>query len=405
LTRGLLLAYLAGAGACLADLVVGYWGLGWLTRRSSAPSPRSQALYDALPFSGRGARPALRVAARVGRPVLLGGLRPTILIPTSLEDAADAGAPGATEALRLSFLHELAHAERSDPWFSLAGSLAHAFWFFLPTLWWIRARMQLDHEFLADRRASLRFDAPGTYASSLVGMAAPQTAGRTGPPTRGPVATDGEVEAGLGGSSLFQRVLMLVQCPFAVETRPPARWRWSLPLLTILITAAAACLSLDLGDDFVASDPASSATGPWPRAFRMARLAIAPQVPGPGGRAPAVELPLRLPEQFDLTLEVWGGPALLSRCRVAGQCLGPTDDGQSPASTPPAPESEAWHRVHLRARRDPEGLALTVDGRPVPAAAGREKLPPRLCVEPPPGRPTLFRDVFVTWDTPRPASP
>jgi beta-lactamase regulating signal transducer with metallopeptidase domain len=394
-SRALLLAYLAVTAACMADLLVGFWGLGWLARKSSAPSPRSLAIYDALPYSGHGPRPRLRVADRVGRPVLLGCLRPTILIPTSLDDAAEAGAPGSARSLRLIFLHELAHAEHSDHRFRLAGRLAQAFWFFLPTLWWIRARMHLDHEFLADRRAALRFDAPGTYASSLVGLAAPQHGDHRGgsacgddSPARG---------AGLGNSSLVQRVLMLVQCPFAVETRPSAWSRRALPVLTLLLTPAAACLSLDLEDVRRASSPGTPAPDTGPQTFRMARLSVAPRPPDPGGRSPAVELPLRLPAQFDLTLEVWGTPALLSRSRVAGRRLGP------PAA--PLPErlgSEAWHVVRLRVRRHPDVLSLSVDGRPVAATDAREPLSPRLSVEPPPDLPAHFRKILVTWESPHP---
>jgi hypothetical protein len=385
----LFLLYPAGVGTCLAALVLGYWGLGRLSRRSTAPSPRAQAIYDAIPFSGGGGRPRLRIADRLQRPVLvlLGIFRPTILIPAAL----DAATPGATESLRLSFLHELAHAERSDPWFSLVGSLAQAFWFFLPPVWWIRARMQLDHEFLADRRAALAFDAPGRYASSLVGMATPLPQGeqdrdRPGPSRRSTCPAEG------AGSPLFQRVLMLVQCPFPVEQEPPTWWSWALPILTLLLAPAVACLGLEAGIGGTVTRPVVPETN----TFRMSRLAIGPQGPGPHGRAPAVELPLRLPERFELAVEVWGDRAALARCRVVGQPLGPLARAPEASS-----ELETWHHVLLR--RDHAGLSLSVDGQPVRNDPGRDRdgLTTQLAFEPAPDRPALFRNLTVTWDSPR----
>jgi hypothetical protein len=382
--------YLAGTGACLAGLILGFWGLGRLSRRTTVPSPRAQAIYDGLPFPRR-RRPRLRVATCVQRPVLvlLGILRPTILIPASL----DAETPDATESLRLSFLHELAHAERSDPWFSLAGSLAHAVWFFLPPVWWIRARMHLDHEFLADRRAALGFDAPGVYASSLLGMTTPLRE-RSGPPARSPSRPAGVV------SPLFQRVLMLVQCPFPVEQQPPTWWSWSLPILTLLIAPALACLGLDpgTGKGEVTGATATRSAGPATNTFRMARLAISPQVPGHLGRAAVIELPLRLPEQFELGVEVWGDRATLAHCRVLGQRLGPAAHAPGTAAEP-----ETWHHVLLR--RDRRGLSLSVDGQAVGIDPARNAITPQLAIEPAPDRPGLFRNLLINWATPRSPSP
>jgi beta-lactamase regulating signal transducer with metallopeptidase domain len=375
--------YLAGVGACLAELVVGFWGLSWLRRNSRAASPQAQALYDAIAFSGRRSRPRLRVATRFQRPVLLGTYRPTILIPPALD--AEVPAAEATEALRLSLLHELAHAERLDPWFSLLGSLAQTFWFFLPPLWWIRSQMHLDHEFLADCHAALGFGAPETYASSLVAMAAPGPAGSV--PTPAPLSK----APGLGGSAgspLFQRILMLVACPFRVERQPPAWWRWSLSMLILLLTPLAACLCLDLD---AVGEPAS-ALAPQTQIFRVARLAIPPQALGRLGRAPVFELPLRLPEQFDLVLEVWGDRAALARSRVVGQRLGP----HAAAITPEIlPEPEAWHLVQLK--RGPAGFSLSVDGQPVYTDPTTDRITPRLAVEPAPGRPARFQNLCITW--------
>jgi hypothetical protein len=397
--RGLLVLYLAGVGGGLCGVVLGCWGMRWLTRHSHAPAPETQALYDAVAagFSGRrprgrsGYRPRLLVSPHSRGPMLVGFLRPTILLPASL-DAAPGRDGGEAEALRLGLLHELAHAERRDAWFHLVASLAQAVWFFLPPVWWIRTRMCLDHEFLADRRAARGFDTPAAYASSLLGMAASsfdlepdpdRDSGRSEGLSRGSGPVAAEEEA---GSPFLQRVRMLVQCPFLLETRPPTWWRWSLPLVGLLITPAAAWVCLGL-QPAPAPSGAAPAVAP-PRTFDIPRLALDPQKRGPHGRAAVSELPLRLPSAFELSVEVWGDPATLAHCRVAGLPLTPCVDVA-------AVEGESWHRVRLR--RNFGELALSVDGRAASVGPDVAQITRCLSVEPAPDRPALFRNLHVTW--------
>ncbi len=421
----------------LAGLAVGAWGACVLSRRARRPSAWAQDLYETLTrdleaaSDGRRSWPELRVSDRLGMPVLLGGLRPTILIPEILD--AQGPGPSAADALRLSLLHELAHQERADLWFSLAGRLAWAFWFFLPPLWWIRAQMRLDHEFLADRRAASEFDEPLDYASSLLGLAASPEApiARPGPEMVASLTTGTPVPSSPGkpaASPLFQRILMLVRCPFDVELDPPAWWRWSVALVLLAITPALACVEMDLNAmaDLRPTSPLAQARGSSPsgssapvRTFSIARLTVGPFTADAKGLVPAVELPLSLPDQFDLTLEVWGNHALLGQCRVLGQRLAlPNALANDPflagmvefeselglefevepgRELESEPEPETWHRVMLQVRRRPLHLALAVDGQPLPADPGIFGLPHRLTIEPPPDRPSRVRNLCIRW--------
>jgi beta-lactamase regulating signal transducer with metallopeptidase domain len=373
--------YLVGMGVCLSDLFVGYLGLGWLTRQSTLPSPRTLAVYEAM-AAGRRRRPRLRVARRIHRPVLVGTFRPIILIPAALDpERPDASA---TEALRLSLLHELAHASRCDPWFSLLASLARSVWFPLPPIWWIRAQMVLDHEFLADRRAAGGFGPPETYASELVAMAAPRPDFRRGYPVS---PSDSEPPSSAAKSPLLQRILMLVSCPFPVEHRPPAWWRWSLPTIILLLVPLAASVSLD-------SVPAAATSTSGPRAFEVSRLTISPRSPGRDGRAPSFELPLVLPGQFELTAQVWGDSSTLACCRVAGQRLGCSDQNRAGAPGT-SREPETWHDVQIQ--QGPRNLSLTVDGRPVLQDPTVDRLTSQLSVEPAPGQLFRLRGLRLTW--------
>jgi hypothetical protein len=371
--RLLALAYLAGVSVSLAWVVLGCWGLGWLTRRSTAPASATQELYQGLPFPGGRARPRLRVTARVHRPVVSGIVRQTILIPPELDH------PGAAEHLRLGLLHELAHAQGCDPWFSLAGSLAQAFWFFVPPVWWIRAQMRLDHEFLADHRAAVAFGAGEAYALSLLELAAPRPAPSSSRAAAAP-------HHGGTGSALFQRVSMLVQCPFPLEPTVPGWCRRSLPWLVALATLAASCLSVR----GPSAQPARGVGAQPPRTFRMARLVVDPAPLGPDGRAQPIELPVRLPERFDLTLDVWADPHLLPHIRVAGIPLGlaapPSHDPDPPLS---------WS--HVRIRRDDRNFSLWIDDRPVAVAPVPLDIPNWLALEPAPGRPCSFQNLRLHW--------
>ena len=69
---------------------------------------------------------------------------------------------------------------------------------------------------------SHQFGTSGHYASSLLDLASSR--GPSADPGRR-VGPDRRPAAGVA-SALFQRVLMLLKCPFAIEGRTPAWWRW-----------------------------------------------------------------------------------------------------------------------------------------------------------------------------------
>lgn len=371
-------AYLAGLALGLALFVLGCWGLVWITNRSHAPSESTLTLYHLLARAGTRRQPRLRVATRIRRPVLLGTFRQTILIPVDLD------LPGASDQLRLSLLHELAHAEGADHWFSVAGSLAQAFWFFLPPLWWIRAQMRLDHEFLADRRAAGGYGPLRHYASSLLDLAKPEAN-----PERTPASDRPADEPSGGGSALFLRMLMLVQCPFPVERRPPAWWCWLLPGTVVVAMLASATLRVRWSDTAATPLERSAVNGVGPQLFRVSRLTIPERAPNSHGRTPVFELPMRLPEYFELTLDVWGDTAALAQTRVVGLALRRSDVSKEEAAAP-----AGWHSVAISRGR--HGISLRVDGRAIVCAADAV-MTGWLSVEPAPERAGQFQNLALTW--------
>lgn len=361
-------------------LATAAWKLAWLVlgvmvskievlRHSRTPSRATQTLYQSIPFPGS-SRPALRISSRVARPVLVGPWHPAILIPTELDQ------PGAAEPLRLSLLHELVHASRRDPWFRMLGDLAQVVWFALPPLWWIRAQMRLDQEFLADQQAAIRFGPFGTYAASLVDLAGPSP--RSEPPLD-------RRKAGLGGPALSLRILMLVRCPFPIEPRAPLWWRLGVPPVLVALTLLASGLTLQRRQPSARPLPAPGVFQPAHGVFRLTRFSLANPTARP------YPLPVKLPPQFDLTLEVWAESATsLANLRVIGQ---PLTAGLVPS---PSPRTvEGFSRVRIR--RGPDGLRTWVNADEAPPAPNAGPLPDLLTIQARSREPILIRNLMLVW--------
>ena len=376
--RGLVLAYGVGASAGLAWVALGFFGSAWLVGRATAASAESRALLDSLPFEGHGGRPRLLVSGRAGRPVLVGCVRPAILIPGELEG------PGSGDQLRLSLLHELAHAENLDHGFGPLAGLARAAWFFLPPVWWMVDQMRLDQEFLADRRAVAHFGSSDGYASSLVelagggGSAPPGGSGAASAPIRP------EPAAGVA-SALVQRVVMLLRCPFPIEGQSPGWWRWSTALTLALATLAAS--SLTLRGLAVGPTSPDSPADEAPRPFRLPELTITQREHDDR----PFDLRFRLPDRFTLSFELEAEPAGPAGVEVLGHRLvpaGPPRQGEAAAKGP-------WHRVRIVRSGDAE--SVEVDGRPAVSATGPgpARLAPWLTIRPSPGQTAKIRDLVL----------
>lgn len=379
--RGALALAAIGTVGGLAALGLGGIACRRLMRRTIEPAPETRALYDNLTSEAQvWVRPRLRVSARVRSPVLVGAVRPTILIPPDLDE------PGEEAPLRLGLLHELAHYERRDPIFGLASLLVGSLWFFVPPLWWIRRQMRVDQEFLADRCASERFGTGAAYAASLVGMASGVDASGVG------TAKGGSPSGPIAGvSGLFQRVLMLIRCPFPIEARSPSWW-------VALCVATLGCGAVVASGLTLVDGPDGSGPNPYappPKChdhglLQVARLMIDARPAGPGGTVPPYTLLQSLPERFEMVAQVWADPAHLPFMAIAGRRLGPLPD--RPGS---APLLAGFHKVRLL--RDGDGIHLWVAGRVVPPGPNDTAPPAMLELQPAPDEAGRYRDLTLTW--------
>lgn len=358
--------YAVGLTIQLAWLSLGHWGARKLAARASSPSGATLEIYQSLPFPGKRARPVLRVSERSTGPILLGVLRQSILIPAGLDR------PETRDQLRLCLLHELAHAQSRDSLFVCLAGVSRAVWFFLPQAWWIRAQMRLDQEYLADDQASRKYGGFGVYAASLVGLADSAEFDRLAATRSVGNSSSVSPPSSSAGSALMRRVLMLVRCPFPVESKAPRLWRGTLAALTITGVLGASTLTLR-------PVPSRSIIAlERHHKLLISRLTISDKL---------FTLPVEVAREYELQLEVYGDSESLAEVRICGRRLGRFAVWDDQAD---------WHMV--RVVRDGRGTFISLDGRAadeVPADGFSRS--PRIMLQPPPGRSVKFRDILLTW--------
>ena len=293
--------------------------------------------------------------------MLLGALRPAIVIPQTLDD------PEHLEAARLSLLHELEHNRRGDLRSVLLSSAVQACWPVLPMVWWIRAQLLLDQEFLADRGASVKFGPATAYASSLVTLASHR-------------AHSGATVAVVGSRTpLMLRVLMLLKSPFSVESRVPGWWR-----LAVVVVVGICVWVLAGAVRPVASESPTPMVRPRHGNFRLSRLVVEPSAPGLDGLVRPYRVMCPRPETIRLKVEVWASPSELAGIEIAGVWLAPCA-GHS---------SETFHQVEIE--QSGASCHAWIDGQ-VLAVSSAPPATRWLELRPAPGKEGRYRNLVVEW--------
>jgi WD40 repeat protein/beta-lactamase regulating signal transducer with metallopeptidase domain len=159
--------YLLGAMVMLARLTVGLWG-GERLRRSAVPVTDASLVAMIRHQTGRiGLRyaPAVAYCERVAVPVVVGVLRPIILLPAALVSGLS---PDQLQAL---VLHELAHIRRHDTLVNLFQRVIESLLFFHPAVWFVSRRISRERELVADDLVLAAGWSGPQYADALVRMA------------------------------------------------------------------------------------------------------------------------------------------------------------------------------------------------------------------------------------------
>jgi beta-lactamase regulating signal transducer with metallopeptidase domain len=394
LSRSLILIDLACVGTGLAWLMLGFWGVRWLIRHSRSPSATTQDIHNRLlkDIPNERCHPILRVTSRVQHPVVVGLLRPTILIPQVFDERASD-----PELLRLSLLHEIAHATRWDSWFGTIASLAQTVWFVLPQVWWIRSQLLIDQEFMADRYAARRYGTSSGYAASLLSVAEsrPSVANSTRPSSS--ASSSSAERRSVVRSPLSQRVLMLLYCPFPVESRAPRSWSWSLRIAIVGISIVAASVCVRWPDARALAQRLHDSV-PVSQPFCVKDFRAEPLILTPGGRAMPYSMPVALPLHFKLSVDVLSSLADLGKIRISGLPLG-VAIGSSDFFEPAASSTssvDVWHHVRLERRGDE--YSLWIDDQPITASwIDEHTTTDWLTFEPSPHHAAQFRNLIITW--------
>ncbi len=160
-------AYLAIASGLLARLAFALGAVGRLARSSVAVDDPAwlEPLARIKGRLGIGREVALAWSSRVGVPVVIGWLRPTILLPAE-------GAEGVEAAhVEPILLHELAHIRRGDyAWNVLAKGVEALYWP-QPLAWLLARAVAESRELACDSFCVGQLGGPATYREALIAMA------------------------------------------------------------------------------------------------------------------------------------------------------------------------------------------------------------------------------------------
>jgi beta-lactamase regulating signal transducer with metallopeptidase domain len=194
-------AWLAGV-FCLGVWNAGGWvALRRLRALCTVPvPPELAARFRLLKLRLNVERPVLLLrSALVGAPVVMGWLRPVVLVPA----AALAGlTPQQLDAI---LAHELAHVRRHDYLVNLFQVLAETLLFYHPAVWWVSRRLRIERELCCDDIAAALSGGRVEYAEALVTMEALRAAGAGRGFDVGPALAVGACDGGL--TSRVRRLL------------------------------------------------------------------------------------------------------------------------------------------------------------------------------------------------------
>jgi outer membrane protein assembly factor BamB/beta-lactamase regulating signal transducer with metallopeptidase domain/thiol-disulfide isomerase/thioredoxin len=143
--------------------------------------------------------PAVACCERVAVPVVVGILRPVILVPVSLVSTL-------TPAELCDVLtHELAHLRRFDHLVVVLQRATEVLWFFHPTVWYLSRQISLEREYCCDDLALTAGVERRSYAKSLCRVAELAIASRCAEPRPLALAADGQRP-----SQLRRRIIRLL---------------------------------------------------------------------------------------------------------------------------------------------------------------------------------------------------
>jgi len=196
------LVYVVGVAAMLLRLFVALWA-GQRLRGRAEPVTEAKLLglvRQQAQRLGLRAAPAIYYCGRVTAPVVIGVLRPIILLPCAIATGLS------VDQIQAVLTHELAHVRRLDPLINLFQRMAESLLFFHPAAWYISRQASYEREHCCDDLVLAMGHTRLDYAEMLLRVAeiGSDAGGSTEPHVAALAAT------GKRPSQLRQRILRLL---------------------------------------------------------------------------------------------------------------------------------------------------------------------------------------------------
>ncbi|MCH2083873.1 MAG: M48 family metalloprotease [Saprospiraceae bacterium] len=158
--------WLVGASFFMLKLLGGLVEIQLLQTRhvQALPAYWQKRLHSLKEELGIQQNVSLLESAQVGVPMVLGYLRPVILMPVGAINTLS------TEEVEAILAHELAHIFRNDYLLNIIQSLIEILFYFNPAVWWISSAIRMERENCCDDIAVKLCGNSLTYAKALVGL-------------------------------------------------------------------------------------------------------------------------------------------------------------------------------------------------------------------------------------------
>ncbi|QDV24651.1 M56 family metallopeptidase [Aureliella helgolandensis] len=141
-----LVVYVLGVAVSLLRLAASIWASGRLRRavQTIKDSPITRIIPEQAKRMGLRTIPLFGLCDQIAVPIVVGILKPTILLPPAILCGLD------PQQLAAILSHEMAHIRRYDLLVNLVQRIVEAFLFFHPVTWWISRRLSIEREDCCD---------------------------------------------------------------------------------------------------------------------------------------------------------------------------------------------------------------------------------------------------------------
>jgi beta-lactamase regulating signal transducer with metallopeptidase domain len=160
------IGWMAGVLLFSARLLGGWYWLIFAVKAKAAPAPSEwQWRMDGLSrLLGPARRARLLVSSKIASPLVMGWIKPIVLIPAS------ALLHLAPETLEAALAHELAHIRRHDYLVNFFQSIVEALFFYHPAAWWLSGQIRELREHCCDDMAAAQCGGSIPYATALADL-------------------------------------------------------------------------------------------------------------------------------------------------------------------------------------------------------------------------------------------